>query len=65
MANPTVPAVGGAMPGRLSTAIRDPFVRRAFERAEREDGTVPARVAQQPRKTVLGGAEARKELAHA
>jgi ABC-type uncharacterized transport system substrate-binding protein len=26
---------------RLSTLIRDPFVRRAFERAEREDGTAP------------------------
>lgn len=44
----------------LSTLIRDPFVRRAFERAEREDGTAPAVAAVEPRKPLQGGAEARR-----
>lgn len=49
----------------LSTLIRDPLVRRAFERAEREDGTAPAIVAREPRKPLRGGAEARREAEHA
>jgi hypothetical protein len=43
-------------PSPLSSLIRDPFVRRAFERAEREDGTAPAVVAVEPRKPLQGGA---------
>jgi hypothetical protein len=50
---------------QLSTLIRDPFVRRAFERAAREHGTAPAIVAQEPRKPMQGGAEARREVADA
>jgi hypothetical protein len=71
MPNPTVPAAGGAMPGRLSTFIADPFVRRAFEHAEREDGTAQALVTVEPgkpRKPLQGGAEAPsrlRELSHA
>src|SRR4051812_4323703 len=44
----------------LSSLIRDPFVRRAFERAEREDGTTCAMVAHVPRKPLQGGAEAQQ-----
>jgi hypothetical protein len=47
----------------LSTLIRDPFVRRAFERAEREDGTAAAIIAR-PHKPLQGGAEARREVEH-
>jgi hypothetical protein len=71
----TIPAAGGAMPAatsinggefpHLSTLIADPFVRRAFERAEREDGTAPAVVAADPHKPMQGGAEARREAADA
>jgi hypothetical protein len=46
----------------ISSLIRDPLVRRAFERAERGDGTASA---VEPRKPLHGGAEARKELADA
>ena len=49
----------------LSTLIRDPFVRRAFERAEREDGTAPATVAADPHRPMRGGAVARREAADA
>jgi len=57
----------------LSALIRDPLVRRAFERAEREDGTAPAIAAVEPRKPLRGGAiegvviptPAREELADA
>jgi hypothetical protein len=42
----------------LSALITDPFVRRAFERAEREDGTAPALMPAGPRKPLQGGAEA-------
>jgi hypothetical protein len=49
----------------LSTHFTDPFVRRAFERAEREDGTAPALMPAEPRKPLQGGAEATKELADA
>jgi hypothetical protein len=45
--------------------VRDPFVRRAFERAEREDGTAPALMPAEPRKPLTGGAVATKELADA
>jgi hypothetical protein len=47
----------------LSTLIADPFVRRAFERAEREDGTAPAVTAREPHKPLQGGAEARRGAA--
>jgi hypothetical protein len=49
----------------LSTLIRNPFVRRAFERAEREDGTAPAIATAEPRKPLQGGAEARMEVVYA
>jgi hypothetical protein len=49
----------------LSTLIADPFVHRAFERAEREDGTAPAVAAREPRKPRQGGAEAKREAEHA
>jgi hypothetical protein len=52
-------------PGALSVLIRDPFVRRAFERAEREEGTAPAIAAQQLRKPLQGGAKARRKARHA
>jgi hypothetical protein len=50
---------------KLSSLFSDPFVRRAFERAEREDGTAPAMTPAEPRKPLQGGAEARKEPADA
>jgi hypothetical protein len=55
----------GQIPQYLSTLIADPFVRRAFERAEREDGTAPALMPAEPRKPLQGGAEARRELVDA
>ncbi|MGP9819179.1 hypothetical protein ACTZWW_04110 [Salinarimonas sp. NSM] len=48
---------------RLSTLFRDPFVRRAFERAEKDGGAsfaVPA-----PRRPVLSGGEADRVLEQA
>jgi hypothetical protein len=64
MPKPSFPADGGALPTtlHLSTLIRDPFVRRAFER---EDGTAPAIAAVEPRRPLQGGAEASRELADA
>jgi hypothetical protein len=44
----------------ISSLVADASVRRAFERAEREDGTGPNR-----ERRCRGGAEARKELADA
>ncbi len=46
---------------KLSSLIRDPFVRAAFEAAER-DGTAPAAVTVENPPTVLGGAAAHPEL---
>jgi len=58
MPNNRVRATGEALPGaRLSELIRDPFVRAAFERAEREGGCL---VEPTPRLPVLVGGEARK-----
>ena len=71
----TIPAAGAAMPAatsingaefpHLSTLIADPFVRRAFERAEREDGTAPAVATAEPHKPMQGGAEACREAVYA
>ena len=61
MPNPTVRASATAMP--ISTLIRDPFVRAAFQRAERDQGQAFA--IPMPRNPVLaGGAAKRLEVAH-
>jgi len=47
----------------ISTMIRDPFVRLAFERAERDAGQAPAEVA--PRPVTLDGGAAEHQSAEA
>lgn len=47
----------------LSSLIRDPFVRAAFERAERGPGFSFA-VSASPRPVLIGGAAVKRELAN-
>jgi hypothetical protein len=69
MPNPSIPAAGEALPARLSSMFSDPFLRRAFRRAERDGGAafpVPAAPnkpkltdgAVAPRQPILEGANA-------
>ena len=59
MPTPPISAAGGAMP---AAHLSDPFVRRAFERAEREDGTAPALAIPAP-KPLAGGSVTRRTIA--
>jgi hypothetical protein len=54
MPNAPVPAAAIGLP--ISSLIRDPFVAKAFRRAEREDDTAPALMPAEPRKPLRGGA---------
>jgi hypothetical protein len=62
---PATTSIDGGQIAHLSALIADPFVRRAFERAEREDGTAPAVATAEPHKPMQGGAEACREAVYA
>jgi hypothetical protein len=63
MPNLTVRASAEAMP--ISQFIRDPVVRSAFERAERDGGAAFPVPTGKPRPVLTGGAAESREMAHA